>query len=70
MIETPLPLEQTDKELADLVKWITDHSEDIKNGRAFIEWKKTHPYDLCPCESGKKVKFCECTKGLTLTRVE
>lgn len=63
MIEAPIPLEQSDPEVADLIKWYCNlsHAERAKmDGINTV--RNTAPEvgrnDPCPCGSGKKYKKC------------
>jgi len=53
------PLESYDKETADLVQWIVEHEKEIKDNRAWVEFKKDNPYTVCP-DCNKKLKWCQC----------
>ena len=57
-ITTPLRLEDTDTELAALIQWASNNNADIKACREFVEWQLDNPYEICPCESGKKNRWC------------
>ena len=58
-IETVLPLEQTDPDLANTIQWIVEHEKEIKENRAWTEFKKDNPYTICP-DCSKKLKWCNC----------
>jgi hypothetical protein len=55
------PIETSDPELAGLLEWFCNVGwlQIAEHNRA-VKWRGEHPYDACPCGSGKKVKFCDC----------
>jgi hypothetical protein len=60
-IVTPQPLEKTDSELADLLKWfVNDYTPARQEEAALLDQKKSAPYNVCQCGSGLKAKFCKC----------
>jgi len=70
----PLPLEQTDPELAEHIRLIANGKHPVVRGfwgteqgrvyrlhdgsRVAFRRQEPKPYDPCPCGSGKKFKWC------------
>lgn len=72
MIETPIPLEQSDPELAELLGWVCQHNSKAERKDRIVV-SIDHEYaafatvvakptvgrnDPCPCGSGRKYKKC------------
>lgn len=60
--QKPLPLEQTDPELSDLLKWYANLPEHIRKRMGGIDTVHAIPQagrnDPCPCGSLRKFKHC------------
>ena len=65
-MNTPLPIEQSDPEFANLLKWyyesgIREHGitiYDVVDNIPVVRDKKVNRNDPCPCNSGNKYKKC------------
>jgi hypothetical protein len=60
MIDIPLPLEQTDVELAELIKWYYNgYDNEVKEIRLYHVYREQNPYEICSGCNGK-FKWCKC----------
>lgn len=62
-ITTPLPLEQSDPKLAELIRYMANEYQEDKTEilklRAWDKYKKDNPYLICQL-CGLKLKWCKC----------
>ena len=60
VIDTPLPLEQTDPELGELIRWRCNEGiKEVNECETYVRLKIANPYEVCE-GCGKKNRWCNC----------